>query len=153
VKEPMITRSVIANIVFSALIIISGTMFVFLHEMSDNLVTPRDTTMTFTCFVFFDMWNALSCRSARKSIFELGLFRNKMFVLAVTGSIIGQLMVIYFPPLQSVFQTEALHLKDFVFLTLLTSSVFVVSEIRKWVERYLDRRGKLVGDPFRLSEL
>ena len=27
------------------------------------MVTPRDTTMTFTCFVFFDMFNALSCRS------------------------------------------------------------------------------------------
>jgi Ca2+-transporting ATPase len=78
--------------------------------MSDNLVTPRDTTMTFTCFVFFDMWNALSCRSSKKSVFEIGLFRNKMFVLAVSGSIIGQLMVIYFPPLQAIFQTEALHL-------------------------------------------
>lgn len=31
--------------------------------MSDGKVTPRDTTMTFTCFVFFDMFNALSCRS------------------------------------------------------------------------------------------
>lgn len=30
--------------------------------MSDS-VTKRDTTMTFTCFVFFDMFNALSCRS------------------------------------------------------------------------------------------
>ncbi len=27
------------------------------------MVTPRDTTMTFTCFVFFDMFNALSSRS------------------------------------------------------------------------------------------
>ena len=31
--------------------------------MSHGKVTPRDTTMTFTCFVFFDMFNALSCRS------------------------------------------------------------------------------------------
>lgn len=31
--------------------------------MSDNDVSKRDTTMTFTCFVFFDMFNALSCRS------------------------------------------------------------------------------------------
>lgn len=31
--------------------------------MRDNVITPRDTTMTFTCFVFFDMFNALSCRS------------------------------------------------------------------------------------------
>lgn len=36
----------------------------FSLQMSDNKITPRDTTMTFTCFVFFDMFNALSCRSA-----------------------------------------------------------------------------------------
>ena len=34
--------------------------------MRDGKVTPRDTTMTFTCFVFFDMFNALSCRSQVK---------------------------------------------------------------------------------------
>lgn len=32
-------------------------------QMSDGIVTPRDTTMTFTCFVLFDLFNALSCRS------------------------------------------------------------------------------------------
>ena len=31
--------------------------------MVDGQVTARDTTMTFTCFIFFDMFNALSCRS------------------------------------------------------------------------------------------
>ena len=32
-------------------------------QMQDGKITPRDTTMTFTCFVFFDMFNALGCRS------------------------------------------------------------------------------------------
>jgi len=32
-----------------------------------------------------------------------------MFLFAVTGSLIGQMLVIYFPPLQRVFQTEALY--------------------------------------------
>lgn len=110
VREPMITASVVVNIIISAVMIISGTFWVFIREMADGTVTPRDTTMTFTCFVFFDMWNALACRSQRKTILEIGLFRNRMFCLAVTGSILGQLFVIYFPPLQAVFQTEALHL-------------------------------------------
>lgn len=66
VKEPMITKPLIINILCSASIIIIGTMFVFYKEMAaDNKITPRDTTMTFTCFVLFDMWNALSCRSSR----------------------------------------------------------------------------------------
>ncbi|KAH7984689.1 hypothetical protein HPB52_023518 [Rhipicephalus sanguineus] len=107
-KQPMITRDLIFNVVLSSLIIILGTLFIFRKEMSDQIVTPRDTTMTFTCFVFFDMFNALSCRSQTKSAFTIGLFSNRMFLLAVAFSVIGQMLVIYFPPLQRVFQTEAL---------------------------------------------
>lgn len=76
--------------------------------MSTEGITARDTTMTFTCFVFFDMWNALSCRSQTKSVFSIGLFSNKMFLIAVSLSVVGQLLVVYAPPLQKVFQTEAL---------------------------------------------
>jgi len=140
VKEPMITRPLIINVLLSATIIIGGTLWVFKREMSDNGITPRDTTMTFTCFVFFDMFNALSCRSQEKSIFEIGFFTNKMFLFAVSASLVGQMLVIYFPPLQAVFQTEALTLGDIVGLVALTSSVFIVSECKKFIENRLRQR-------------
>ncbi|CAF3795783.1 unnamed protein product [Rotaria sp. Silwood1] len=108
VADSMIDKQLIAHIVTSATVIVVGTLCVFYAEMRDGKVTPRDTTMTFTCFVFFDMFNALSCRSQTKFIFEIGLFSNRFFVVAVLLSIIGQLAVIYLPPLQYVFQTEAL---------------------------------------------
>ncbi|XP_046396108.1 calcium-transporting ATPase type 2C member 1 isoform X1 [Ischnura elegans] len=144
VKEPMITRSLVCNVILSAIIIIGGTLWVFKREMEDNTITPRDTTMTFTCFVFFDMFNALSCRSQTKSIFTIGLFSNKMFLVAVTLSIVGQLLVIYFPPLQKVFQTEALTAGDMLFLVSLTSTVFIFSELKKFVERHFDQRHRRV---------
>ena len=78
--------------------------------MKEGHVTSRDTTMTFTCFVFFDMFNALACRSQTKSVFQIGLFSNKAFLFSVGGSIIGQLLVIYAPPLQKIFQTEPISL-------------------------------------------
>ncbi|KAK2192812.1 hypothetical protein NP493_22g04001 [Ridgeia piscesae] len=117
VKDPIITRHLITNVLISAALIISGTLWVFWHELSDNKVTPRDTTMTFTCFVLFDMFNALSCRSQTKSIFTIGFFSNKVFLVSVGGSLIGQLLVIYFPPLQAIFQTEALHFSGETFTT------------------------------------
>jgi Ca2+-transporting ATPase len=141
-KEPMITKKLIGNVLLSALFIIAGTLWVFKKEMSSEGITARDTTMTFTCFVFFDMWNALSCRSQTKSVFQIGFFSNKMFLIAVTLSVIGQLLVVYFPPLQRIFQTEALTMWDMIFLTTLTSSVWVFSEIKKLVERCLEQRGK-----------
>ncbi|CAF0839383.1 unnamed protein product [Rotaria sordida] len=110
VTDPMIDKRLLINIITSAIIIVIGTLCVFYAEMRDGIVTPRDTTMTFTCFVFFDMFNALSCRSQTKFIFEIGFFSNRVFLIAVFLSIVGQMAVIYLPPLQYVFQTEALNI-------------------------------------------
>jgi Ca2+-transporting ATPase len=110
-------------------------MVVYLLEMrADGVVTRRDTTMTFTCFVLFDMFNALTCRSESKSVLrgQVGLFENTLFNWAVSLSLIGQLLVIYFPWLQEVFQTEALSLGDLGSLVILCSAVFFVDEFRKW---------------------
>lgn len=140
VKSPMIDRYLLMRVLTSAVIIVLGTLFIFWREMSDNKVTPRDTTMTFTCFVFFDMFNALSCRSQKKSILEIGFCTNHMFLYAVLGSLVGQMLVIYFPPLQSVFQTESLYMVDIISLVCLASSVFVVDEVRKLCIRFMSRR-------------
>nr|XP_047933977.1 calcium-transporting ATPase type 2C member 1 [Anser cygnoides] len=134
-KDSILTKNLIVKILVSSIIIVCGTLFVFWRELRDNVITPRDTTMTFTCFVFFDMFNALSSRSQTKSVFEIGLCSNKMFCYAVLGSIMGQLLVIYFPPLQKVFQTESLSILDLLFLLGLTSSVCIVTEIIKKFER------------------
>ncbi|KAM3613718.1 uncharacterized protein V6R79_004145 [Siganus canaliculatus] len=136
VKDSIITRSLIVKVLVSALIIVCGTLFVFWRELQDNVITPRDTTMTFTCFVFFDMFNALSSRSQTRMVHEMGLCSNRTFCFAVLASIMGQLLVIYFPPLQSVFQTESLSVFDLLFLVTLTSSVCVVSEAIKMMERW-----------------
>uniref|UniRef100_A0A3Q3B9M3 Calcium-transporting ATPase n=1 Tax=Kryptolebias marmoratus TaxID=37003 RepID=A0A3Q3B9M3_KRYMA len=135
VKDSIITRSLIVKVLVSAFIIVCGTLFVFWRELQDNVITPRDTTMTFTCFVFFDMFNALSSRSQTRMVHEMGLCSNRTFCFAVLASIMGQLLVIYFPPLQSIFQTESLSILDLLFLVTLTSSVCVVSEVIKKVER------------------
>ncbi|KFP82325.1 Calcium-transporting ATPase type 2C member 2, partial [Acanthisitta chloris] len=134
--DTILSKSLILKIFVSAIIIISGTLFVFWKENTKSGITPRTTTMTFTCFVFFDLFNALTCRSQTKLIFEIGFFRNRMFLYSVLGSVLGQLAVIYIPPLQKVFQTENLGVLDLLFLTGLASSVFVVSELIKLCEQH-----------------
>ncbi|SPQ17891.1 3d21d574-53a2-4902-b3f0-b7f9763c2249 [Thermothielavioides terrestris] len=143
--DPVLTRRLLTRVLTQAAIIVAGTMLVYTHEMlDDGQVTRRDTTMTFTCFVLFDMFNALTCRSESKSVLtgEVGLFKNVLFNWAVAGSLMGQLAVVYLPWLQEVFQTEALGWRDLGALVLLCSSVFWVDEGRKWW-RYGKRSGLL----------
>ena len=142
-NAPVLTWLLIRRVLTSAVFIMCGTMLVYTHEMlSDGQVTRRDTTMTFTCFVLFDMFNALNCRSESKSVLrgEVGLFSNVLFNWAVSLSLGGQVLVIYFPWLQEVFQTEALGLFDLIGLVILASSVFWADEARKWWKSRSRRR-------------
>lgn len=137
-NAPILTRPVIQRILTSAAIIVAGTMVVYVKEMAaDGFVTARDTTMTFTAFVFFDMFNALTCRSESKSVLrgEIPLLGNRMFNYAVAGSLLGQMAVIYFPPLQGVFQTEPLAWSDIILLACMTSCVLLADEARKFYKR------------------
>lgn len=134
----VITRPLVHRVLQSASIIMLGTLLTYIHEMTtDGQVTARDTTMTFTCFVLFDMFNALTCRSESKSVLrgEIGLFSNKMFNYAVAGSLIGQAAVIYVPIVQRIFQTEALGALDILRLIAIASCVFWVDEGRKFLKR------------------
>lgn len=130
-NERILTQQVLKRVVQSAIMIIIGTLYIFIKEMKDNEITARDTTMTFTCFVLFDMFNALACRHYLKLIFDIGL-KNSMFNFAVLGSLVGQLCAIYVPFFQTIFQTEALYFSDLVHLVLLTSTVFLADEVRKY---------------------
>ncbi|KAF3072096.1 Calcium-transporting ATPase 1 [Trichoderma lentiforme] len=67
-NDAVLTNKLIQRVLTSAAIIMVGTMLTYRRQMADGVVTRRDTTMTFTCFVFFDMFNALSCRSESKSV-------------------------------------------------------------------------------------
>ena len=142
----VLTRRLIRRVLQSAAIILIGTLFTYVSNLTPedllaHSVSARDTTLTFTQFVLFDMFNALACRSSTKSVLKgevpltTGKGGNKMFNLAVAGSLLGQGLVIYFPPLQRVFQTEALSLTDLVRLIAMASLVLWVDEGRKWWER------------------
>ena len=111
--------------------------------------------MTFTCFVFFDMWNALSSRSQERLVVEIGFFTNHVLCMAVALSVIGQLAVIYFPPLQYVFQTEALTFGDLAGLLLITSSVFFVIEVRTYEINSLINflRIEIIKSSYRISHI
>ncbi|NXA35034.1 AT2C2 ATPase, partial [Eudromia elegans] len=147
ITDTILSKSLILKIFMSAVIIISGTLFVFWKENPKSGITPRTTTMTFTCFVFFDLFNALTCRSQTKLISEIGFFRNRMFLYSVLGSFLGQLAVIYIPPLQKIFQTENLGVLDLLFLMGLASSVFIVSELVKLGEKSCYRPERTKGCP------
>ncbi|KAF8499358.1 Ca-transporting ATPase [Gautieria morchelliformis] len=139
--EPVITRRLLARVLFSASIIVLGTLFVYAHELSDGSMTNRDQTMaitdqrmqTFTCFVFLDLASALQNRGL-----GCGIFQNHMLLTTVSVSFLVQLCLVYVPMMQAVFQTEALAMHDLLVLLCLGATSMLLHEARRRYERSLN---------------
>eukprot|EP01039_Chlorochromonas_danica_P007633 gene7633-8435_t len=119
-NDDIITVPLLRRVVSSGILILIGTLFIFIHEMDEvdpsghvhenhsdpsegQHISARDLTMTFTTFVMFDMFNAWTC----------------------------QLLVLYVSPFQRVFRTVPLSMIDVLTIVALTSTMVILDSIRK----------------------
>ncbi|KAH9980652.1 calcium-transporting ATPase [Russula compacta] len=125
--EPIIDRRIRLRVIFSAAIIVAGTLFIYYFTLSDDQdVSRRDQTMTFSCFVFLDLVSAIQNRGL-----GCGLTQNRMLLTTVAISFLSQLGLIYVPFMQTIFQTEALPMDDLLLLFGLAAASFALHEIRR----------------------
>ncbi len=92
-------------------------------------------TMVFTTMVFSQMGNALAIRSSRDSLFKIGLFSNRLMVGAVLSTFVLQLMLLYIPFFQGIFDVRPLNLNEMLICLGVSAIPFVVIELYKWVRR------------------
>jgi len=92
-------------------------------------------SMVFTVLTLSQMGQVLAIRSERESLFSQGLFSNKLLLGAVLLTFGLQMAVLYVPVLQPIFKTEALTRNELLFCLALSSIVFFVVEIEKWMRR------------------
>ena len=97
-------------------------------------------TMVFTTLVLAQMGNAMAIRSNTESVFKMGLFSNRMMVLAIGITFVLQLALIYIPFLQNFFKTKPLAPVDLTIALVASLVVFAAVEIEKWIRRIIKRR-------------
>lgn len=99
----------------------------FLFGLRENLTNAR--TMAFAVLTFSQLSQAMNVRS-NKSIFKVGLLKNKYMVLALAVSIFLQLVVIL-TPLNAIFDIKNINIYDWDIIVLLSLSPIIIMEIVK----------------------
>ena len=93
--------------------------------------------------IVFQIFYLLNCRSLRDSLRSIGVFTNPSVFLG-TGSLVAlHLFFIYSPPLQAVFSTAPLSLRDLVFATAVGAVVIPVVSIEKRWRAHAEQRDHL----------
>jgi Ca2+-transporting ATPase len=133
-----------ANLFCYGLIMAIGTLSV-LHYGLQTSESQHATSLAFTTFVLFQVFNVFNARAEKGTAFNRHFCSNRLLWLAIFGVIALQMLVIHWPPAQLIFHTTALIWRDWLVAIGVAASVLVIEELRKWLwyrssEGYCDSR-------------
>lgn len=133
----LIDTTMVRKIVFMAIPMAIGSLLVFMLYRPVDLIVARAMTLATLCmFQWFNAWN---CRSDTKSIFQLGIFSNGWLIIATILVIALQLLIMYVPFFQTVFNTTSLNGYQWLFAIVISSSILWLEEIRKlFIRRFAE---------------
>jgi len=106
----------------------------FLHQpwMGDHQLLEARTQLL-TAMIVMELAIALCMRSLKYQVFKVGIFKNKYLWYAILSSFALQLIILYVPGLQSIFDVHTPELIDWGIAALFGAIVFTTVEISKWV--------------------
>lgn len=107
-----------------------GTLAILSYDLPMN-GTAHATSLAFTTFVLFQIFNAFNARSEQHSAFNSHFFCNKILWLSLIGVVILQALIIQYPAAQIIFKTSTLSLTDWLIAMAIASSVLIIEELRK----------------------
>jgi Ca2+-transporting ATPase len=88
-------------------------------------------TIAFGTLVTFEWFRAFNARADERTVFSLGILKNRWLVGSVTLAILLQIAVIYVPFLQKAFHTVPLSGDKWGIIVLAGGSLFIAEETRK----------------------
>ncbi|MBI5142237.1 MAG: cation-transporting P-type ATPase [Nitrospirae bacterium] len=143
----IVDKRFLKRIGVSGLLIASGALMLFYRELAssgwkfgDSLATHeaayvKATTMAFFTLVMFQMFNAFNSKTITESLLKTNPLGNKYLVAAVAVSIAMMMAFSYIPFLNGILHTAPLSAADWLLITAVSSTILIVEEVRKYMER------------------
>ncbi len=134
-KESIFTRDVkiylIATPILTSALLL--TAFFSHQPWLGELQLLEARTQLFTAMVVIELAIALSSRSLKYPVFKVGVFKNKYLWYAILSSFALQLVILYVPGIQSVFDVHTPEPVDWVVAVVFAAIIFGTLEIGKYV--------------------
>ncbi|WP_288974616.1 calcium-translocating P-type ATPase, PMCA-type [uncultured Methanosphaera sp.] len=127
-NEDIVSKANLIHITLIGIVMTIGTLGLYLYEMSIGSNHTLASTIAFTVFVMYQLFNVFNCKSKSKE-------KNNTLKYAVIGSFILQLLVIYIPFLQTIFKTTAIPVMSWIPIIIVSALIIVAERIIRLFEK------------------
>lgn len=135
-NEPLLSKLLIWRLCYVTAIMVGGTYGLFLWEQNQGTSIASARTVVLNTLVLFESFYVFNSRYLLASVISLkGVFGNILIWAAIIFLGLAQTVLTYWPPVQVMFDTEALAPEVWQRMLAVSASVFVLVELEKWLIR------------------
>lgn len=132
-NTPLLTSHLVWRIVFVSLILMLGTLGMFVWEMGLNGDIARARTIAVNTLVMFEIFYLFNTRYILDSVFNhQGVFGNTYVLIAIAVLIVFQAGFTYLPFMQLLFGTTGIEFDVWLKIVVVASSVLFLVELEKY---------------------
>ncbi len=136
VNEPLLSRLLLWRIAFVSAILVVGTYGLFAWQIQQGAEVAYARTVAVNTLVMFEVFYLFNTRYLWRAVGSWRTLVGNPYVLyAVALVILFQLLFTYWTPMQTLFVTRDITVTDWIAITLVASTVFVLVELEKLVGR------------------
>ena len=132
-KPRLIDGALLLKMLYMSIPMGVGSLAVFLYYHQADLAHAR--TMTLITMAMYQWFNAWNCRSEDRSLFELGLFSNRVLIAVMALVLALQSAIVYVPFMRHIFKTVPLSAHDWIVVVAITAPIVLMEEARKAIAR------------------
>ena len=97
-------------------------------------------TLSLSVLVVIEMFNALNALSEDNSLITMPPWINMWLILAIAGSILSHMMILYVPFFNSIFGIAPLNCKEWMMVIAFSAPVCLIDEVLKFFGRIMNER-------------
>jgi Ca2+-transporting ATPase len=140
INEWLISKEVIPFVVMIIGLMATSTIFVFNLYVDKDINKAR--TMAFMVMSLTQLFNAFNMRSANRSVFHIGFFKNKYILWGLLTSLSLTFLIIYLPFTSKIFNFVPPNIFEIILVVLLSSLVLIFGELYKAIRFSIVNKSK-----------
>jgi cation-transporting P-type ATPase F len=142
-KQPILTPDLIMRTLFVGVLIMIAAFGLYIYEVDYlNQSLSYGQTVATSVFIFMEAAYLFNCRSVVRPLGEIGFFTNKWIFFGISAMIIFQLLYIYTPIMNNLFNSSPLLMDSWWRIIGVSVALFVIVTIEKRIRFNLSKKQK-----------
>jgi P-type Ca2+ transporter type 2C len=140
-REGILSSVMLQRTALVGTLIALGVLYNFKYAVAEGLSVEQCRTVAMSTMVFFQFFQLWNSRSETRSIFTINPLSNPFLAFSMLAALVAQILVIYEPNMQRLFNTTALTEAQWIRIIVTASSVILLVELDKYIRARLKKTG------------